>query len=91
MGLRGSKPKNTIVHHDRVKDWVDAYLKTHGHNMPFIPDFIERSIYMSVLSLLLTLLHQGDPKIVVEMAGHRIQLDIQTTVSPLTSHPIQKP
>lgn len=58
--------------------------------MPFVPDCIERSVYTSVLTLILTLLNDADPKIVIEMAGHRIQLDIESSVTPLASHPIEE-
>lgn len=68
---------DTLISRKRVEDWVDAYLEREACNMKYVPDCIERSIYISVMLLLLTLVEQGAKDLHLNLVNHIIEVRLK--------------
>lgn len=87
MGLFASKSKargnpESPISRPAIENWVDNYLSTEGCNMVNVPDFIERSVYISVLTMILAqFASKGKKTITLEVMGHKIEIDVKTSIT----------
>jgi len=72
-----TQKKTWNTQNEAIRKVVDKYLENELINNVFIPDFLERRIYMNVTKLVLGLLQETLESINVDFLGHRISLNIE--------------
>jgi hypothetical protein len=73
---------NSTVGHAEIKQMVDTFMADENINQRFIPDVIERHLYMRILSLLLHTVKHVVDSTKMEFMGHTLSISMQPTAAP---------
>lgn len=63
----------------KIEEFVDKMLEDENVNIKYLPDFVEKKIYINVFNLVLGLLDNLMDSTKIEFMGHHIKLDLQSS------------
>lgn len=70
------KEELTTVSKQKIEKIVDKMLEDENINIPYLPDFVERQLYVNVYTLLLNMLDSVADTTSIEILGHKIKMDL---------------
>lgn len=62
-----------------IKEIVDGFMRDEAINSRFVPDYVERSIYQNVLTLVVGIMERVVEGAEVQVLGHTITLQMRPT------------
>lgn len=65
------------IDEERIRSIVDKFLENQKINVGFIPDVVERNLYVNLLRILLHLLNEVSKETSLTFLGHEIQISVK--------------
>lgn len=81
MNEQKTKKKLSDVSKEKLRIYVDKLLENTDNNISYLPDFVERQIYINVFGLALNLLDDILDTTSIKLLGHRIIFDLKEDLS----------
>ena len=72
--------------HQAINQFVERLMADNAINIAYLPDAVERQIYLNVFSLLIGILNQTFQKSQLEFLGHSIKLELKTFLTILNDN-----
>lgn len=71
----GVKPVS-ILSKDEIKHFVESLLTNDNVNIKYLPDSVERNLYVNVFTILMEILKETLTGVKIDMMGHKLKLYI---------------
>jgi len=74
----GNAPKKQLseISVQKINEFVDKMLTDENINIKYLPDFVERQIYINIFTILISLLNNTLDTAVIQLLGHEIKFNI---------------
>ena len=66
-----------IISKENIKHFVQELIKDDNINIKALPDYFEKNIYISVLTILMQIIKHSMEDLNIEFMGHRIKISME--------------